>query len=180
MLASVTNGPARSAPAGPSGRNAREHSFVNSASKTILLSSPAPPRHRLGFSRTLDVPGVILLISTSSRISSRPWPTQRDRDSQPSIVYETIPLAVVIAVALGLISGRIPAIRAARMTRLTRCVTSRMSLGFEPMRYGRHAWCVVGSESRNDNPTAHSTTHCHINCQGFPGDASHQLVEQPD
>lgn len=38
------------------------------------------------------------------------------REAKPSIVYETIPLAVLIAVAVGLISGLYPAIRAARMS----------------------------------------------------------------
>jgi putative ABC transport system permease protein len=37
------------------------------------------------------------------------------REAQPTIVYETIPLAVLIAVAVGLISGLYPAIRAAKM-----------------------------------------------------------------
>ncbi|MEO1614491.1 MAG: ABC transporter permease [Planctomycetota bacterium] len=37
------------------------------------------------------------------------------REAKPTIVYETIPLAVLIAVAVGLISGLYPAIRAARM-----------------------------------------------------------------
>ena len=37
------------------------------------------------------------------------------REAEPTIVYETIPLAVGIAVAVGLISGLYPAIRAARM-----------------------------------------------------------------
>ena len=37
------------------------------------------------------------------------------REAQPTIVYGTIPLAVMIAVAVGLISGLYPAIRAARM-----------------------------------------------------------------
>jgi putative ABC transport system permease protein len=37
------------------------------------------------------------------------------REAKPSIVYETIPLAVLIAVAVGLVSGLYPAIRAARM-----------------------------------------------------------------
>ena len=37
------------------------------------------------------------------------------REAEPSIVYWTIPLAVGIAVAVGLISGLYPAIRAARM-----------------------------------------------------------------
>ena len=37
------------------------------------------------------------------------------REAKPTIVYETIPLAVVIAVMVGLVSGLYPAIRAARM-----------------------------------------------------------------
>ncbi len=37
------------------------------------------------------------------------------REAQPTIVYETIPLAVGIAVAVGLASGLYPAVRAARM-----------------------------------------------------------------
>ena len=37
------------------------------------------------------------------------------REAKPAIVYETIPLAVLIAVMVGLISGLYPAIRAARM-----------------------------------------------------------------
>ncbi len=37
------------------------------------------------------------------------------REAQPSIVYWTIPLAVVIAVGVGLISGLYPAVRAAKM-----------------------------------------------------------------
>ena len=37
------------------------------------------------------------------------------REAEPTIVYGTIPLAVVIAVAVGLISGLYPAIRAAKM-----------------------------------------------------------------
>ncbi len=37
------------------------------------------------------------------------------RDAEPTIVYETIPIAVIIAVAVGLVSGLYPAIRAAKM-----------------------------------------------------------------
>ena len=37
------------------------------------------------------------------------------REAKPTIVYETIPLAVMIAIAVGLISGLYPAIRAAKM-----------------------------------------------------------------
>ena len=38
------------------------------------------------------------------------------REAEPTIVYGTIPLAVFIAVAVGLISGLYPAIRAAKMS----------------------------------------------------------------
>ena len=37
------------------------------------------------------------------------------RQAEPTIVYETIPIAVLIAVGVGLISGLYPAIRAAKM-----------------------------------------------------------------
>ncbi len=37
------------------------------------------------------------------------------REAEPAIVYETIPIAVLIAVGVGLISGLYPAIRAAKM-----------------------------------------------------------------
>jgi putative ABC transport system permease protein len=37
------------------------------------------------------------------------------REAQPTIVFWIIPVAVLIAVAVGLISGLYPAIRAARM-----------------------------------------------------------------
>ena len=37
------------------------------------------------------------------------------REAEPSVVYWTIPLAVLIAVSVGLISGLYPAIRAAKM-----------------------------------------------------------------
>ncbi len=37
------------------------------------------------------------------------------REAKPAIVYETIPLAVLIAIAVGLVSGMYPAMRAARM-----------------------------------------------------------------
>ena len=40
---------------------------------------------------------------------------QAIREAEPSIVYWTIPLAVLIAVAIGLLSGLYPAVRAARM-----------------------------------------------------------------
>jgi len=70
----------------------------------ILLGFAGPPMYR----------GLIYVVATS-------FPEQFDalpsaiRDSQPTIVYETIPLAVVIAVVVGLASGLYPAIRAARM-----------------------------------------------------------------
>lgn len=70
----------------------------------IVLGFLGPPMYR----------GVIYLISRSFPDQFAALPTAI-RDSQPAIVYETIPLAVVIAVAVGLISGLYPAIRAAKM-----------------------------------------------------------------
>ncbi|EMI47302.1 ABC transporter permease [Rhodopirellula sp. SWK7] len=70
----------------------------------IVLGFLGPPMYR----------GAILLISTSFPDQFAALPSAI-RDSHPSIVLETIPLAVVIAVTVGLISGLYPAIRAARM-----------------------------------------------------------------
>jgi putative ABC transport system permease protein len=70
----------------------------------ILLGFAGPPLYR----------GVIELISVSFPDQFAALPSAI-RDSQPTIVLETIPLAVVIAVTVGLISGLYPAIRAARM-----------------------------------------------------------------
>ncbi|SMP71902.1 putative ABC transport system permease protein [Neorhodopirellula lusitana] len=70
----------------------------------ILLGFLGPPMYR----------GVIYVISSSFPDQFAALPSAI-RDSQPAIVYETIPLAVIIAVAVGLVSGLYPAIRAARM-----------------------------------------------------------------
>ena len=70
----------------------------------ILLGFAGPPMYR----------GMIAVVSRSFPDQFAALPSAI-RDSQPTIVYETIPLAVVIAVAVGLVSGLYPAIRAAKM-----------------------------------------------------------------
>jgi len=70
----------------------------------ILLGFAGPPMYR----------GLIGIVAGSFPEQFEALPSAI-RDSQPTIVYETIPLAVVIAVAVGLASGLYPAIRAARM-----------------------------------------------------------------
>ncbi|EMI56659.1 macrolide export ATP-binding/permease protein MacB [Rhodopirellula sallentina SM41] len=70
----------------------------------IVLGFLGPPMYR----------GAIMLVATSFPEQFAALPSAI-RDSHPSIVLETIPLAVVIAVAVGLVSGLYPAIRAARM-----------------------------------------------------------------
>ncbi|MEM8911375.1 MAG: ABC transporter permease [Planctomycetota bacterium] len=70
----------------------------------ILLGFAGPPMYR----------GMIAIVSRSFPDQFAALPSAI-RDSQPTIVYETIPLAVAIAVAVGLVSGLYPAIRAAKM-----------------------------------------------------------------
>ncbi len=71
----------------------------------ILLGFAGPPMYRAAVS-----------------LVSRNFPEQfaalpaAIRESEPAIVYETIPIAVAIAVVVGLLSGLYPAIRAARMS----------------------------------------------------------------
>jgi putative ABC transport system permease protein len=68
----------------------------------------------LGF---LGPPMYQLLIASVERWAPDKFAALPDviRNAKPTIVYETIPLAVGIAVAVGLASGLYPAIRAARM-----------------------------------------------------------------
>jgi len=83
--------------------------------ETIVLSfSGAALGIVLGF---LGPPMYRLLIFCVEKFSPEKFASLPDaiREAQPTIVYETIPLAVGIAVAVGLISGLYPAIRAANM-----------------------------------------------------------------
>jgi putative ABC transport system permease protein len=70
----------------------------------ILLGFLGPPMYRL-------------LIYSVEKFSPEKFASLPDaiREAEPAIVYATIPLAVGIAVAVGLISGLYPAMRAARM-----------------------------------------------------------------
>ncbi len=70
----------------------------------ILLGFLGPPLYQLG----------IWIVRTSFPDQFAALPAAI-REAQPTIVYETIPIAVIIAVAVGLVSGLYPAIRAARM-----------------------------------------------------------------
>lgn len=58
--------------------------------------------------------GAIWVVKTSMPAKFAALP-EAIREAEPSIVYWTIPLAVAIAVGVGLISGLYPAVRAARM-----------------------------------------------------------------
>ncbi|MEM1224118.1 MAG: ABC transporter permease [Planctomycetota bacterium] len=83
--------------------------------ETIVLSfAGAALGILLGFLGPVMYRGVIALISASFPDQFAALPAAI-RDSQPTIVYETIPLAVIIAVTVGLVSGLYPAFRAARM-----------------------------------------------------------------
>ncbi len=77
---------------------------IAGAALGIVLGFLGPPMYR----------GAILLIANVFPEQFAVLPSAI-RDSQPTIVLETIPLAVVIAVGVGLGSGLYPAIRAARM-----------------------------------------------------------------
>lgn len=70
----------------------------------ILLGFLGPPMYT----------GMLALVETWSPEKYAALPDVI-REAKPKIVYETIPLAVFIAVAVGLASGLYPAIRAARM-----------------------------------------------------------------
>lgn len=70
----------------------------------ILLGFLGPPMYR----------GFMFVVQTSFTEQFEALP-DAIREAEPSIVYATIPLAVVIAVLVGLISGLYPAIRAAKM-----------------------------------------------------------------
>jgi len=83
--------------------------------ETIVLSfSGAALGILLGF---LGPPMYRLMIYSVEKFSPEKFASlpAAIREAQPTIVYETIPLAVGIAVAVGLISGLYPAIRAANM-----------------------------------------------------------------
>jgi putative ABC transport system permease protein len=83
--------------------------------ETIVLSfSGAALGILLGF---LGPPMYHLLIYSVQHFSPEKFASLPDaiREAEPTIVYATIPLAVGIAVAVGLVSGLYPAIRAANM-----------------------------------------------------------------
>ena len=83
--------------------------------ETLVLSiAGAATRHRARIPRSANVQRNDL--GGSRRIPEK-FAALPDaiREAQPSIVYETIPLAVLIAVTVGLVSGLYPAIRAAKM-----------------------------------------------------------------
>ncbi len=83
--------------------------------ETIVLSfSGAMLGILLGF---LGPPMYRLLIYSVQKFSPEKFASLPDaiRQAEPTIVYGTIPLAVGIAVAVGLLSGLYPAIRAAKM-----------------------------------------------------------------
>ncbi len=68
----------------------------------------------LGFLGPAMYEGMIWCVSTWFPDKFEALP-EAIRDAKPAIVYETIPIAVVIAVMVGLVSGLYPAIRAAKM-----------------------------------------------------------------
>ncbi len=70
----------------------------------ILLGFLGPPLYHVML--------YLLLTFSPEKFASLP---EAIRQAEPSIVYATIPLAVGIAVAVGLVSGLYPAIRAAKM-----------------------------------------------------------------
>ncbi len=83
--------------------------------ETIVLSfSGAMLGILLGF---LGPPMYRLLIYSVQKFAPEKFNSLPDaiRQAEPTIVYETIPIAVGIAIAVGLVSGLYPAIRAARM-----------------------------------------------------------------
>ncbi len=81
---------------------------------TVLSFAGAALGILLGFAGPPMYTAFIYVVSTSFPDQFAALP-DAIREAEPSIVYATIPLAVAIAVLVGLISGLYPAIRAAKM-----------------------------------------------------------------
>ena len=83
--------------------------------ETLVLSScGAALGILLGFLGPLMYDGLIFVVREGFPDKFAALP-DAIREAEPAIVYETIPIAVLIAIMVGLVSGLYPAIRAAKM-----------------------------------------------------------------